>query len=224
MTRIQYVRGLQSDFVYAGRSRRDHTFPPKLSDMTNAISPVAEARIALYPQRALSVMQPWADLIVTGVKRIENRGRIAVPGGMTRFAIHAGKKYDADSEDWIRETLYDGPYDWSAEQVNGFFEIARERRGKLLGEVSLRTTVPTVTDLLWRSLEASTHLQIENAIDYRDEALAQKVFDAKGQLGFWNLHTAMKLIAASDATKQQASRPVSRQRATSESRVAPWRT
>lgn len=46
------------------------------------------------PQRALSIMQPWAHLIVTGAKDIENRD------WSTRFRgpvlIHAGKKYDGE--------------------------------------------------------------------------------------------------------------------------------
>ncbi len=48
------------------------------------------------PNRAISIMQPWAWLIVNGHKDIENRD------WPTRFrgpvAIHAGKKVDDDAE------------------------------------------------------------------------------------------------------------------------------
>lgn len=47
------------------------------------------------PTKALSIMQPWAWLIVNGYKSIENRD------WPTRFrgpvAIHAGKKIDSDA-------------------------------------------------------------------------------------------------------------------------------
>lgn len=49
------------------------------------------------PTKALSIMQPWAALIVHGVKDIENRS------WPTRFRgpvlIHAGKKYDDLAQD-----------------------------------------------------------------------------------------------------------------------------
>jgi hypothetical protein len=53
--------------------------------------------------KALSVQQPWAWLIVNGYKDIENRD------WPTRFRgplfIHAGKKYDALGEAWIRRNF-----------------------------------------------------------------------------------------------------------------------
>ncbi|MER9628355.1 ASCH domain-containing protein [Mesorhizobium sp. M0296] len=50
--------------------------------------------LATLPDRALSIMQPWAWLIVNGHKHIENRD------WPTKFrgpvCIHAGKKFDQD--------------------------------------------------------------------------------------------------------------------------------
>jgi hypothetical protein len=48
--------------------------------------------------RALTLWQPWASLVASGLKRIENRPW-APPGWMLnqRFAIHAGMKYDRES-------------------------------------------------------------------------------------------------------------------------------
>lgn len=51
---------------------------------------------ALFPTKALTILQPWADLIVHGPKRVENR--TWPPRGLWRgdlFAIHAGKRVDA---------------------------------------------------------------------------------------------------------------------------------
>jgi hypothetical protein len=61
--------------------------------------------------RGLSVMQPWASLIVggplsPGVKRTENRGRLLAMAARRlvgqRIAIHASKKFD---EDGVRSLL-----------------------------------------------------------------------------------------------------------------------
>lgn len=56
------------------------------------------------PKKALSIMQPWAGLIVHGVKDIENRS------WPTRFRgpvlIHAGKKLDGDADDAVAAGLH----------------------------------------------------------------------------------------------------------------------
>lgn len=46
------------------------------------------------PERAISIMQPWAWLIVNGHKDIENRDWTTKYRGPV--AIHAGKKFDRD--------------------------------------------------------------------------------------------------------------------------------
>ncbi|WP_203823195.1 ASCH domain-containing protein, partial [Paractinoplanes ferrugineus] len=43
--------------------------------------------------RAITVRQPWAGLIVAGIKRFENRG--AAVSWRGELAIHAGKRVDA---------------------------------------------------------------------------------------------------------------------------------
>lgn len=56
------------------------------------------------PTVALSIMQPWAGLIVHGLKDIENRS------WPTRFRgpvlIHAGKKLDGDAQDDVDAFLH----------------------------------------------------------------------------------------------------------------------
>lgn len=50
--------------------------------------------------RVLTVKQPWASLIASGIKRIENRSRkppAAIATG-ERFAIHAGMGWDKNGE------------------------------------------------------------------------------------------------------------------------------
>jgi len=56
------------------------------------------------PKMALSIMQPWAWLIVNGHKNIENRD------WPTKFrgpiAIHAGKKVDDDAETYLAQGIH----------------------------------------------------------------------------------------------------------------------
>lgn len=55
------------------------------------------------PQKALSVRQPYAWLIVNGWKPVENRSRRANIRG--RILIHAGLKFDHEGEQWVRKTF-----------------------------------------------------------------------------------------------------------------------
>jgi ASCH domain len=48
--------------------------------------------------KALSIKQPWAWLIASGHKDIENRTWLTSYRGP--FLIHAGKRYDGDRRDW----------------------------------------------------------------------------------------------------------------------------
>lgn len=59
------------------------------------------------PTVALSILQPWAWIIVRGHKAIENRTwhtRFRGP-----FLVHAGKGFDRDSEDFVRRMCPDLP-------------------------------------------------------------------------------------------------------------------
>ena len=53
------------------------------------------------PHHALSLKQPWGDLVVNGIKPIENRlWPSNYRGGLL---IHASRKWDSDGAAWIRE-------------------------------------------------------------------------------------------------------------------------
>ena len=62
--------------------------------------------------RALTLIRPWAWAVCCAGKRIENRTwapseRQLAPGD--RFAIHAGKGWDADAAAWMRDNWVDTP-------------------------------------------------------------------------------------------------------------------
>ena len=78
---------------------------------------------------ALSIRQPWADLILLHRKDIENR-TWRLPSSMIgqRICVHAGKKYDEDA--YWPATLPDVPPD-------------PDRLGAILGEITIVDCVTT---------------------------------------------------------------------------------
>jgi len=56
---------------------------------------------------ALSVKQPWADVIARGLKKIEVRWWRALPGVRqdSPIYIHTGQREDVDGDIWLRESL-----------------------------------------------------------------------------------------------------------------------
>lgn len=52
---------------------------------------------------ALSILQPWAWLIVNGHKDVENRSWPTKVRGTV--SVHAGKKFDMEGFRWIRRTF-----------------------------------------------------------------------------------------------------------------------
>lgn len=81
--------------------------------------------------RALSVMQPWAFLIVEGLKDIENRSWQTKLRG--RVLVHAGLKVDRDADDDLRRGIHpvtgerfavEVPSEWRRGGIVGSVEIA----------------------------------------------------------------------------------------------------
>ena len=82
--------------------------------------------------KALSIMQPWAWLIVNGHKAIENRTwRCHYRGPIL---IHAGKKVDSDAHDDLTNRIHPvtGERQGFPEAPIGFFE-----RGGIVGEAEI---------------------------------------------------------------------------------------
>lgn len=70
------------------------------------------------PHRALSLYQPWADLIVDGIKPIENRlWSSKYRGGLL---IHASKKWDSEGAQWIVDNT-DAPLKCKVQYTFGAF-------------------------------------------------------------------------------------------------------
>ena len=58
---------------------------------------------ACVPVRALSIRQPWAQMLAQGIKPVENRTWGTAFRG--RFWIHASKTFDREGYVWIRTTF-----------------------------------------------------------------------------------------------------------------------
>ena len=54
--------------------------------------------------KALSIRQPWAWAIVSGIKPVENRSWSTKFRG--EFLIHAAQKFDYDGFEWIKENYF----------------------------------------------------------------------------------------------------------------------
>lgn len=89
--------------------------------------------------KARSIQQPWAEVILCGWKDVENRTwRNSFRG---EFLIHAGKKYDSDSETFILETLIKMGRIRGLEAI-GYLDILRKApRGALLGRATITSCV-----------------------------------------------------------------------------------
>jgi hypothetical protein len=144
--------------------------------------------------RALSIMQPWASLIVggplaSGVKRTENRGAVVARAARSlvgqRIAIHASKKLDEDGIHALRSGLFglrpeEVPHDplsaFPRGAVVGVATLERVfGRGDLLSEDEARFYVGGL-------LEEGTAFGLSFGQRHRIEPVP-----CKGALGFWTM-------------------------------------
>ncbi|WP_430611554.1 ASCH domain-containing protein [Flavobacterium sp. JP2137] len=120
------------------------------------------------PTKALSIKQPWAELIALGIKNIENRTWKTSFRG--RFLIHASKVSDKHcSLNVAQDAATNGieELDWSL--------------GCIIGEVDLVDCVQRHSSIWADRGDGIWHYVLENPVMY-DKPIPVK----KGALGFWN--------------------------------------
>ena len=76
--------------------------------------------------KALSLKQPWATLIVTGIKPIENRKSSTSYRGL--LLIHASKNWDKEGAQWICENF---------PSLKGLINWSNHVKGKIIGQVEM---------------------------------------------------------------------------------------
>lgn len=124
--------------------------------------------------KVLSVRQPFADLIVTGYKNVENRSRATNHRGP--LLIHASLKIDREALALLLKTLRDE----GDEDVVDFFSTPET--GAIVGQVNVTDCV-THSDSEW----------FEGPFGYILSAplLFERVIEVPGKLGIWELPPAL---------------------------------
>jgi hypothetical protein len=148
--------------------------------------------------KALSVMQPWASLIVggplaPGVKRTENRGRNMAGFARSlvgqRIAIHASKKRDMEA---FRD-LADGTFGFGLKRDElPHATIAAFPTGAIVGAATLgRVFGPgeQLTEDEARFYVGNDLLQDGETfgLSFGDRRWIEPIRDVKGALGFWRV-------------------------------------
>ena len=131
---------------------------------------VASATLTVV--RALTIKQPWAELIITGLKDVENRSQRTRYRG--RFAVHAGLR---------RADLDDLDLDSMPRKLRRPVQDAWQRHdnpGRVLGTVELvdcldNSSSPWAITGYWHWI-------------LRDPRPYSRPVPAKGQLGMWEWH------------------------------------
>lgn len=124
--------------------------------------------------KALSLKQPWADLIVSGVKPIENRRWKSSYRG--HLLIHASKTWDAEGAKWICEKF---PH------LQDFIQIGTHLKGYLLGSVEM---IGCVEEHSSPWFFGPYGFIFKSPCEWCGTALAYKVIPYKGQLGIFEVN------------------------------------
>ena len=125
--------------------------------------------------KALSLKQPWATIIVNGVKPIENRRWKSHYRGP--LLVHASKTWDKDGAAWIVKLK---------PELNGLIYWSNHLKGKIIGQVEMTDCV-THYDSEW--FFGPYGFIFENPHEFHgDQAIPYK-----GQLGIFNVSNLIKI-------------------------------
>lgn len=123
--------------------------------------------------KGISIRQPWAALVATGAKDMENRGRRT--GYRGRVLIHASKTVDGDTMALLSDMLLDSPHSW-------IFEA----RGAIIG---VATIVDCVTESESDWFEGPYGYLMADAIPFT------AAIPARGQLGLFDVPVTTQIAA-----------------------------
>jgi len=149
--------------------------------------------------RALTIYQPWADLIVAGHKDIENRTwrpsrRQLQPGD--KLVIHAGKRYDEKAAGSVRYGKMEGRIPASAHVPSAPDLHRRGRLGAILGIATYRGCVDASGSPWFAGPQGWL---LEQPIAFL------RPIDARGMQGLWKLSPGQERIVR--LAWEQAERP-----------------
>lgn len=124
--------------------------------------------------KALTIRQPWATLIMQGVKEYEFRSWKTNFRG--EVLIHAGKGIDKEAVERLKKYLPEG-------------ELPL---GKILGKVKITDCVPMSEDFATMLAKKNNDIYTTHSFSrnfgfkLEDVEVFETPIEAKGQLGFWN--------------------------------------
>nr|WP_319393144.1 ASCH domain-containing protein [uncultured Desulfobacter sp.] len=117
--------------------------------------------------KALSIKQPWANLIVEGIKDIENRNWLTYYRGL--LYIHAGKGFDLQGASILNRQV---------PKYRRIIEESRNSRGGIVGTVQLTDCV-TLHNSTWFYGKYGFVFNAPQKIDF---------YPMKGQLSIFDFH------------------------------------
>lgn len=133
--------------------------------------------------KVLSIIQPWAGLIVTGLKDIENRTWKTDYRG--KLLIHASSTYSkkkrAETEDSIRRNILTKEENKKINYDDGTIQYSCCKYGMIIGEVELVDCVKDHSSN-WAEKDVWNWV-LANPIKY------DKPIEIKGKLGLWEYKT-----------------------------------
>jgi hypothetical protein len=161
--------------------------------------------------RALTLTQPWAGLVASGIKLVENRPRAMGADKMIgqRIAIHASRVIDGAVYERIAELAPDlamrVPSGWAFDVTHRWHRLSR-----ITSAIVGVATIDKVLSDNWTARDIAAHASILSfsngellgpdqvrwffgpvGILLRDVRAIEPVRDVKGALGFWTLPPAI---------------------------------
>lgn len=144
--------------------------------------------------RALTLTQPWAGLVASGIKLVENRPRrmIKVEDYGRPFAIHANRQMDESvykrAVEIAPELAPRGPYSWSDDR---WYKLSRVA-GAVIGVATISGCIMGRADLPFHEGELVPPEQLRwffGPIGYvlRDVIALPQPVPCRGWQGFWTL-------------------------------------
>ena len=141
--------------------------------------------------KALSIRQPWAWLICSGIKDVENRGWPTAVRG--RVYVHAGRTMDVNIPSWRRGGGVGSTEEWILDRLTpeqrDAYHSARRSRGAIIGEVEIvncryRHGENAGEDFSMWHAHGSHGFYLEDAVLYAEP------IPCKGRLGMAGWHKA----------------------------------
>lgn len=135
--------------------------------------------------KAITVKQPWAELIARGEKLVENRSQVFAHRGP--LAIHAGQTYDSTTA--ARGDI------WRALSGSECRDLPRGVIVATAQLVDCHATTPGCCDSRWAQYPTSPDRRVTHLVLADIERLAEPV-PARGALGLWEWGSEARTVVA----------------------------